>query len=98
MRRPIKDPILSGVPLFSTLPASETKHLQKTLRRSEIPANSILFHEGERGDRFYVVVDGQVDIVQALGTADERLVGVRGPGEYFGEMSLLNRDALRTMS
>ncbi|MGH8513799.1 MAG: cyclic nucleotide-binding domain-containing protein, partial [Gammaproteobacteria bacterium] len=94
----ISDPILSRVPLFATLPASESKHLQKALRRSEIPANFILFHEGERGDRFYVVLDGQVEIVQALGTADERLVGVRGPGEYFGEMSLLNRDALRTMS
>jgi serine phosphatase RsbU (regulator of sigma subunit) len=94
----ISDPILSRVPLFATLPASEIKHLQKALRRSEIPANSILFHEGERGDRFYIVLDGQVEIVQALGTADERLAGVRGPGEYFGEMSLLNRDALRTMS
>ena len=94
----MNDPILSRVPLFATLPASEIKHLQKALRRSEIPANSILFHEGERGDRFYIVLDGQVEIVQALGTADERLAGVRGPGEYFGEMSLLNRDALRTMS
>jgi len=94
----MNDPILSRVPLFATLPASEIKRLQKALRRSEIPANSILFHEGERGDRFYIVLDGQVEIVQALGTADERLAGVRGPGEYFGEMSLLNRDALRTMS
>ncbi len=86
------------MPLFAALPASEIRYLAETLRHSEIPANTILFHEGERGDRFYIVLDGQVEIVQALGTADERLVGVRGPGDYFGEMSLLNRNALRTMS
>ena len=89
---------ISRVPLFAELPESEIRHLAETLRHFEIPANTILCHEGERGDRFYIVLHGQIEIVQALGSADERLADVRGPGEYFGEMSLLNRDGLPTMS
>lgn len=89
---------ISHVPLFSTLPQSEIGYLAETLRPCEALPGAVLMREGEFGDRFYVVLDGQLEIVKALGTADERLVGVRGPGEYIGEMSLLNRDGLRTAS
>ncbi|MDE3090579.1 MAG: SpoIIE family protein phosphatase [Chloroflexota bacterium] len=62
----------------------------------EVAPNTILFREGEYGDRFFVVVEGEIEIIKALGTADERLIAVRKSGEYVGEMSLLNRDGLRT--
>ncbi len=68
------------------------------LHESRLPAHTTLFREGDRGDRLYIILDGQVDIVKALGTADEWLVGVRGPGEYVGEMSLLGSDTARTTS
>jgi serine phosphatase RsbU (regulator of sigma subunit) len=58
----------------------------------------VLFSEGDRGDRFYIVLSGQIAIIKALGTEDERLLGLRGSGEFVGEMSLLNRDGLRTAS
>ena len=90
--------LISQVPLFTTLPPGEIQQLAETLRSGEIPPNTVLFHEGERGDRFYVVLSGQIEIVKALDTPDERRLSVRGPGEYIGEMSLLNRDGLRTAS
>ena len=43
-------------------------------------------------------MDGQVEVIKALGTPDERLLAVRGPGDFFGEMSLLDPDGLRTAS
>ncbi|MBI3243058.1 MAG: SpoIIE family protein phosphatase [Chloroflexi bacterium] len=89
---------LSQVPLFATLPQSEISYLAETLQAAEVQPGTVLFHEGEYGDRFYIVYNGQIEIIKALGTADERLVGVRGSGEYVGEMSLFNRDGLRTAS
>jgi serine phosphatase RsbU (regulator of sigma subunit) len=90
--------LIRQAPLFTSLPDSEIRYLAATLHTSEAPPGKLLFRESEHGDRFYIVLEGQVEIIKALGSEDERLVGVRGPGEYIGEMSLLNRDGLRTAS
>src|SRR5215211_4859733 len=89
---------IGQVPLFAALPHSELELLAETLRQSAIPRDTILFHEGDYGDRFYIVLEGQIEIVKALGTPEERLLGMRGPGEFIGEMSLFQRDGLRTAS
>jgi serine phosphatase RsbU (regulator of sigma subunit) len=90
--------VLSQVPLFASLPRGELGHLASTLRPLEVTPGQILIHEGEHGNRFYVIVAGQVEVIKALATADERLVGERGPGEFIGEMSLFNLDRQRTAS
>lgn len=89
---------LSRVPLFDGLPADEIERLATSLTIAAADAGTVLFHEGERGDQFYVLLDGQIEIIKALGTDDERLVGLRGPGEFVGEMSLLHSNGLRTAS
>ena len=95
-RQSLNETLIGQVPLFVTLPRDELRRLAETLRPCEIPAHTILFREGEYGERFYILIDGQIEIIKAFGTADERLIGVRGPGEYIGEMSLVHRDGLRT--
>jgi len=90
--------LISQVPLFTTLPENEIQRLAEMLRVFETPPNIVLFREGEQGDRFYIVLAGQIEIIKAMDTADERRLSLRGPGEYMGEMSLLNRDGLRTAS
>ena len=87
--------IITRVPLFANLPDKEVTHLATTLRRTGWQAGSILFREGERGDIFYIVFRGSVAIIQGLGTTDEHILAVRGPGEFIGELSLLSPDALR---
>jgi CRP-like cAMP-binding protein len=57
----------------------------------------ILLEEENRGS-FFVIVEGEVEIIKALGTPEESLLGVRGAGDYLGEMSLLNWDGKRTAS
>ena len=48
------------------------------------------FAEGERGDTFYVVVEGSLEV-----SSDGRLLRTIGPGDFFGEIALL-RDVPRT--
>jgi serine phosphatase RsbU (regulator of sigma subunit) len=84
------------VPLFAALPLEELDRLAATLSPASYPAGTILFYEGDYGDRFYIVLDGQIAIIKAFGTDDERLLGLRGAGEFVGEMSLLSQDGQRT--
>ena len=84
------------MPLFASLPESELEHLAATLKRVEVASGVVLFNEGEHGDHFYLVLDGEIEVIKANGTIDERLLAVRGPGQFVGEMSLLNPDGLRT--
>jgi sigma-B regulation protein RsbU (phosphoserine phosphatase) len=88
--------VLGKVPLFATLPPAELEQLAAELRPCARLAGTVLFNEGECGDHFYVVVEGRIEIIKALGTREERLLSTRGPGEFVGEMSLLNRDGRRT--
>lgn len=90
--------LLARVPLFRRLPPDERQRLAAALRLITLPAGAVLFSQGEPGDRFYIVVEGRLEIVQALDTPDERILARRGPGEFVGEMSLLNPDGVRTAS
>jgi phosphoserine phosphatase RsbU/P len=90
--------LLRRIPLFEVLPDKEIDFLADTLQVVEMLPNTILFREGDPGDRFYIVIDGKVEAVKALGTTEERVMGVRGPGQFIGVLSLMNRDGLRTAS
>jgi sigma-B regulation protein RsbU (phosphoserine phosphatase) len=93
-----REDLISQVPLFSTLTRAEIHHLAQTMRPCELAAGKLLFEEGEKGERFYILIDGEVEIIKALGTPEERLLTVRGAGTFIGEMSLILRDGLRTAS
>jgi phosphoserine phosphatase RsbU/P len=90
--------IIARVPFFASLPSQEIDYLAATLRPCEFSAGTLLFQEGLLADKFYIVLEGQVEIIKALSTAEERLLGVRGTGSFLGEMSLLSPDQLYTAS
>lgn len=97
--RPGIDPMLiRQAPLFALLPTSELQHLADTLEPHDLAPGAFLFRENDYGDHFFIVGEGQIEIIKSLGTPEERQVSVRGPGDYVGEMSLLNRDGARTAS
>ncbi|MCI0393818.1 MAG: SpoIIE family protein phosphatase [Chloroflexi bacterium] len=54
------------------------------------PVESVLCRQGEVEHTFYVLVEGRVAIVQQLEDGQERLLAVRGPRDYFGELGLLD--------
>lgn len=90
--------ILAQVPLFAALPDVEITYLVHTLRHVVFAIDTMMFEEGETGVQCYVVLDGALEIIKALGTPDERLLSVRGPGELVGEMSLFDSDHRRSAS
>jgi phosphoserine phosphatase RsbU/P len=89
---------LSSVPLFASLPADEIRRLEMRLQVSKCPPGRVLIREGHSDDKFYLVLEGQVEVVKALGSDEERLLGVRGTGNLLGEMSLFSQDGCHTAS
>ncbi len=55
----------------------------------DFPAGSVLFEEGQPGDYMYVVQAGEVEIRRQVGET-ERVLAILPPGEFFGEMAILN--------
>jgi CRP/FNR family cyclic AMP-dependent transcriptional regulator len=55
----------------------------------DFPAGTVLFEEGQPGDYMYVVQTGEVEIRRQVGET-ERVLAVLPPGEFFGEMAILN--------
>jgi MFS family permease len=82
--------LLRTIPIFAPLPAPTLERLASRLLPVRAAAGERIIREGEHGDRFYVVVDGEIEI--SLDSGPPR---VEGPGSYFGEIALL-RDVPRT--
>jgi CRP-like cAMP-binding protein len=55
----------------------------------EFPAGAVLFREGEPGREMYVVQHGRVTVSKQVGDV-EKILASMGPGEFLGEMSILN--------
>jgi MFS family permease len=82
--------ILVSVPIFTPLPGGSIEHLAARLVPLRVEAGTVIVREGDAGDRFYIVADGELEVAQEGARISER-----GPGGYFGEIALL-RDTTRT--
>jgi MFS family permease len=82
--------LLRGVPLFAPLPIATVENLARRLVEVPVEAGETIVRQGEAGDRFYVIAEGAVDVVE-----DGVLRRTERAGEFFGEIALL-RDTPRT--
>lgn len=81
---------LEEVPLFYGLDAEALGALQKHYRRRSFAEGEVLFHEGDPGEAFYVVLSGLVNF-HRIGSEGEIVhIGQCGPGDHFGEMAILD--------
>jgi phosphoserine phosphatase RsbU/P len=88
--------LLTGMTLFEGLTTEEIENILRIGHVREYSTDTMLFNEGDPGDYFSIILEGQVDIIKFMGTPEERLLVVMGPGEFLGEMSLLHPDQKRT--
>jgi MFS family permease len=82
--------LLRGLPLFAPLPPATLEHLAASLVRVRAAPGMEITRQGEAGDRFYVVDEGELDV-----TIDGKPVSTLGVGDHFGEIALL-REVPRT--
>ncbi len=80
---------LRSVPLFADLSEEDLERLAAGTLEEVAAAGTVVFREGDDGDRACVITTGEVEVLKASGSRDV-LLAVRGPGDVVGEMALLD--------
>ncbi len=77
---------LSRVPLFSACNKTELRSLARRTTDIKVDAGQVIIREHQGAYEFFIVVDGQAEV-----SREGKPVAVIGPGDFFGELALLDR-------
>lgn len=78
--------LLAGCPLFKGIDRAGLVGLADLATPVEFPAGHVIARQGEIGTGFFVVISGMVRVVR-----DGEVIARLGAGEFFGELSVLDR-------
>lgn len=81
--------LIARVPLFHQLPGEDLERLAAATRRASFERGEIIVEIGDPGRSLFLVVEGTVQVLYPARSSDFELARL-GPGEFFGEMALLN--------
>jgi CRP/FNR family cyclic AMP-dependent transcriptional regulator len=81
---------LRAIGLFGGLTDEHLHHLVDTLEVVTPPPGETLFREGDAGRDMFVVLEGEVEVLKRSRSDTEARVALLGPGDWFGEMSILD--------
>jgi CRP/FNR family transcriptional regulator, cyclic AMP receptor protein len=88
--RDAKVEALKRAPLLEGLSRRQLTELAKLTEDVDLKAGKVLCREGERGQEFFVIMEGEVEV-----TRNRKLLATRGSGEFLGEIALVE-DVPRT--
>lgn len=77
---------LAKVSLFSACSRKEIELIGKRSEEVQMPAGKVLVEQGKPGSEFFLILEGAATVKR-----NGRKVATLGPGDYFGELSLLTR-------
>lgn len=80
--------LLKRVPIFSDLDGKELERIASSMKERTFRAGDTVTSEGQSGIGFFVIDSGQAKVT--VGGDERRRLG---PGDYFGEVALLNESA-----
>jgi CRP-like cAMP-binding protein len=80
--------LLQGLGFLRTLPPASLDRLAHAARVREVAEGTTIVRQGERGDEFFIVAQGEA-VVVVREAGEDSLVERKGPGDFFGERALL---------
>jgi len=78
--------LLAQVPLFSACTDKDLKAIASLMDRVEMKEGTVLATEGEPGREMFVIGDGKASV-----SIKGKEIATLGPGDFFGEMALLDQ-------
>jgi CRP-like cAMP-binding protein len=81
--------LLRDVPIFAELSVEDLEHIAAIAQEEWHPSHAEVCHEGDHGDLLYIITQGQLDVVRSQNGGEE-LLARRGPGEFVGEMAIID--------
>jgi CRP/FNR family cyclic AMP-dependent transcriptional regulator len=82
---------LKAVPFFSHLTDRELEVVRAAAVERSFPRNAVVLTEGEMGDSLYMIQSGKVKVVIGDDEGREIILKILGPGDFFGEMSMIDQ-------
>lgn len=82
--------VLQQTPVFADLPAADLEYLADRMGQRTFGRGMIIFHKGSIGQSLYLIGSGRVRIFLLSETGREISLEVLTPGDYFGELALLD--------
>ena len=84
--------VLRTVPIFSELSDEDITSLAHLALRKRYPKDTVVFFENEEGDFFFTILEGRIKVTILGDDGREVILSVLGPGDFFGEMALLDNE------
>lgn len=84
---------LRACPLFRQVGDAELETVSRRLQRRTYRRGTVIFHQGDPGDALHVIASGAVKIVLASPEGEEAIIATLRPGDFFGELALLDGGA-----
>jgi CRP-like cAMP-binding protein len=84
------DNVLKKVPFFKELRKNELREFRRIIHQRHYKKNEIIFYEGEPGVGMYVIEQGKIGIYKNFDEKTKEELASLLPGEFFGEMALLD--------
>jgi CRP-like cAMP-binding protein len=84
--------VLRSVPIFSELSEEDITSLARLALRKRYPKDTVVFFENEEGDFFFTILEGRIKVTILGDDGREVILSVLGPGDFFGEMALLDNE------
>jgi CRP/FNR family cyclic AMP-dependent transcriptional regulator len=89
--------VLKSVPLFASFPDDQLRTLVTVVARRSASRSSVIMAAGDPIDSLYIVISGRLKVMMAEADGKEVILSLIGPGEFFGEMGLID-DSPRSAS
>ncbi len=82
--------VLRTVPLLAGFPDEQLRTLSSVVTRRTVPRGAIIIVEGDPTDSLYIVISGRMRVLMSDADGKEVILATLGPGEFFGEMGLID--------
>lgn len=86
------DITIKSIPLFSGLEEKDLNSIGELVTKRSFPKNTIIINEGDDTDSLYLIISGKVKIVLSDEEGKEIIISILEPGDYFGELSLIDSE------
>ncbi|HUG77053.1 MAG TPA: cyclic nucleotide-binding domain-containing protein [Burkholderiales bacterium] len=97
MAAPVSTAVLKAVPLFTSFPDEQLRMLVTVVSRKSATRATTIMAGGDATDSLYIVLSGRLKVMMSDAEGKEVILSILGPGEFFGEMGLID-DAPRSAS
>ena len=90
MATTVSTAVLKAVPLFASFPDEPLRMLTSVVTRRSAARSTTIMAAGDATDSLYIVLSGRLKVMMSDADGKEVILSILGPGEFFGEMGLID--------